>query len=53
MSKALSAKTPVITATEPWTEAAYATLPTPSMCGAYESQPLAMPPASLTTQSRR
>jgi nucleotide-binding universal stress UspA family protein len=36
LAKTLSAKVTVITATEPWTEAAYATLPTPSLISAYE-----------------
>ena len=36
LAKALTAKATVVTATEPWTEAAYATLPTPSMISAYE-----------------
>ena len=36
LAKALSAKVTVMIATEPWTEAAYATLPTPSMIRAYE-----------------
>jgi nucleotide-binding universal stress UspA family protein len=36
LAKALSAKVTVVTATEPWTEAAYATLPTPIMISAYE-----------------
>jgi hypothetical protein len=38
--KPLSAKTTVISATEPWTKAAYATRPTPSMIRAYERQRL-------------
>jgi nucleotide-binding universal stress UspA family protein len=36
LAKALSAKVTVATATEPWTEAAYATLPTPSLIRTYE-----------------
>jgi|KBSMisStaDraftv2_1062788.scaffolds.fasta_scaffold361657_2 nucleotide-binding universal stress UspA family protein len=36
LAKTLSAKATVLTASEPWTEAAYATLPTPSMISAYE-----------------
>jgi nucleotide-binding universal stress UspA family protein len=36
LAKALSAKATVVTATEPWTEAAYAALPTRSMISAYE-----------------
>jgi nucleotide-binding universal stress UspA family protein len=36
LAKALTAKATVVTATEPWTEAAYTTLPTPSMISAYE-----------------
>ena len=36
LAKALSAKATVLTATEPWTEAAFAALPTPSMISACE-----------------
>jgi nucleotide-binding universal stress UspA family protein len=36
LAKALSAKVTVATVTEPWTEAAYATLPTPSLAQIYE-----------------
>ena len=36
LAKALSAKVTVATVTEPWTEAAYATLPTPSLIQIYE-----------------
>jgi nucleotide-binding universal stress UspA family protein len=36
LAKALSAKVTVATVTEPWTEAAYATLPTPSQVQIYE-----------------
>jgi nucleotide-binding universal stress UspA family protein len=36
LAKALSAKATVATVTEPWTEAAYATLPTPSLVQIYE-----------------
>jgi nucleotide-binding universal stress UspA family protein len=36
LAKALSAKVTVATVTEPWTEAAYATLPTPSLVRIYE-----------------
>ena len=36
LANALSAKVTVATVTEPWTEAAYATLPTPSLIKAYE-----------------
>jgi nucleotide-binding universal stress UspA family protein len=36
LAKALSAKVTVATVTEPWTEAAYATLPTPSLVQIYE-----------------
>jgi nucleotide-binding universal stress UspA family protein len=36
MAKALSARVTVATVTEPWTQAAYATLPTPSMIRLYE-----------------
>jgi nucleotide-binding universal stress UspA family protein len=36
LAKALSAKVTVATVTEPWTEAAYATLPTPSLDQVYE-----------------
>jgi nucleotide-binding universal stress UspA family protein len=36
LAKALSARVTVATITESWTEAAYATLPTPSMIRAYE-----------------
>ena len=36
LAKALAAKVTVMTATEPWTEAAYTVLPTPSMIRAYE-----------------
>jgi nucleotide-binding universal stress UspA family protein len=37
LAKALSAKLTVATVTEPWTEAAYATLPTPSLVQIYET----------------
>jgi len=37
LAKALSAKVTVATVTEPWTEAAYATLPTPSLVEIYET----------------
>jgi nucleotide-binding universal stress UspA family protein len=37
LAKALSAKVTVATVTEPWTEAAYATLPTPSLVQIYET----------------
>jgi nucleotide-binding universal stress UspA family protein len=37
LAKALSAKLTVATVTEPWTEAAYATLPTPSLVKIYET----------------
>ena len=37
LAKALSAKVTVATVTEPWTEAAYATLPTPSLVQTYET----------------
>jgi nucleotide-binding universal stress UspA family protein len=46
LAKALSAKVTVMTATEPWTEAAYAALPTPSMIRAYEKSAAANAPAS-------
>ena len=36
LAKALSAKVTVATVTEPWTEAAFATLPTPSLVRIYE-----------------
>jgi nucleotide-binding universal stress UspA family protein len=36
LAKALSGKATVMTATEPWTEAAFAALPTPSMISACE-----------------
>ena len=36
LAKALAAKATVVTATEPWTEAAYATPPIPSMISTYE-----------------
>jgi nucleotide-binding universal stress UspA family protein len=36
LAKALSAKETVATVTEPWTEAAYATLPTPSLVQIYD-----------------
>ena len=36
LAKALSAKVTVATVTEPWTEAAFATLPTPSLVQTYE-----------------
>jgi nucleotide-binding universal stress UspA family protein len=36
LAKALSAKVTVATVTEPWTEAAFATLPTPSLVRSYE-----------------
>ena len=36
LAAALSAKLTVATVTEPWTEAAYATLPTPSLARVYE-----------------
>jgi nucleotide-binding universal stress UspA family protein len=36
LAKALSVKVTVATVTEPWTEAAYATLPTPSLVQIYE-----------------
>jgi len=37
LAKALSAKVTVATVTEPWTEAAYATLSTPSLVEIYET----------------
>ena len=36
LAKAVSAKVTIATVTEPWTEATYATLPTPSMVRLYE-----------------
>jgi nucleotide-binding universal stress UspA family protein len=36
LAKALAARVTVVTVTEPWTEAAYAVLPTPSLIKAYE-----------------
>jgi nucleotide-binding universal stress UspA family protein len=36
LAKALSAKVTVVTVSEPWTEAAYAILPTPSLIRSYE-----------------
>ena len=36
LAKALAAKVTVVRATEPWTEAAFATLPTPSMVRVYD-----------------
>ena len=36
LAKALAAQVTVVTVTEPWTEGAYATIPTPSLIKAYE-----------------
>jgi nucleotide-binding universal stress UspA family protein len=36
LAKTLAAQATVVTVTEPWTEAAYATIPTPSLINAYE-----------------
>lgn len=52
LAEALSAKVTVATVTEPWTEAAYATLPTPSLVRIYEEAAAGMPPPFSSARRR-
>jgi len=52
LARALSAKVTIATVTEPWTEAAYAILPTPSRVRNYEKAAAAMPPSFSTVRRR-
>ena len=52
LATALSAKVTVATVAEPWTEAAYATLPTPSLSGFMRRRPQALPPSFSSARRR-
>jgi len=52
LAKTLAAQATVVTVTEPWTEGAYATIPTPSLIKAYE-QAAAGGAASLLDSVRK